>query len=229
MCPASTSDLRAAAVTALLALAAACTPPPSVKAVDTFLTAYANKDADAMAAATWPGDRALVRDCLAALETSPTSTLALALPPFPLSHEVIEIEDKPAEDRHVVLVRVTMKNPLAYEAKRVGQDLGDFPKTRNQRRRFLSVREGDRWGVKLDLAAVLRRAEFVAEFTRLLTAKDFAAAEALLAEAPPPPDEANAQLRKDRLVTDLEAELAETKRRLKVKTSSTSTSAQPTR
>lgn len=221
MCRVWTSS---AALVALVALAA-CTPPPSVQAVDRFLTAYGDNDVDAMAAAAWPGDRALVRDCMAALQTAPTSTLALALPPRPVSHEILEVEDKPAEDRQIVLVMVTMKNPLAYEAKRVGQDLGDFPKTRKQRRRFLAVREGDAWGVKLDLAAVLRRAEFVERFTRLVSAKDYDGAEALLAEAPPPPDEAEARMRKDRLVPDLEAELAEAMKRAKVKTSSTSTTA----
>ncbi len=205
------------------ALFAACTPPPSVQAVDRFLTAYANEDVDGMVAATWPGDRALMRDCAEAVKTAPTSTLALALPPLPLSHEVVEIEDKPSADRHVVLVRVKMKNPLAYEAKRVGQDLGDFPRTRTQRRRFLSIREEGRWGVKLDLAAVMRRAEFVAAFSKLVSAKRFEDAERMLAEVPPSPDEANAQRKKDRLATALEEELADARKRLKVKTSSTST------
>lgn len=211
---------RAGSVAAGALLLAACSPPPSVKAVDRWLDGYAAADSALVVANTWPGDRALVARCLAAVKQTPTSSLALALPPLPLSHEILELEDKPTDDRHIVLTKVTSKNPLPYEAERVGQQLGDIPKTRSHLRRFLAVRTEEGWGVKLDLATVLRRAAFAERFIAQLEAGDIANAEASLADVPPPPDEANALKRSDRLVETLREELATAKKR-RTKTSTT--------
>ena len=210
----STSDLRAPKSRSIyitgrtlvwlsLVGAGACSPPPSVRAVDEWLSAYAEGDIDRMVENTTPADRARVRSAMAALERSATSSLALTLPPRPLSHELVEIEKKSDNGRrHVVLCRVTYKNPLPYMSEKVGQDL-PIPKTRTRRRRFLSVRQDGRWGVKLDLDRVVRRADFVERFQTALRRRDYSAAEAMLQAVPAPPDEANAQRTKDRLATTL--------------------------
>ncbi len=199
----------------------ACSPPDSVKVVDGWLTGYRDLDVEAVVANTWAGDKALVRKSVEAVKNEPRSGPALALPPLPLSFEIIEIEKKPAPDRHIILTKVKMKNPLPYEAEKVGQDLGDFPRTRSQRRRFLSVRDGDDWGVKLDLAAVMKRSAFVDAFTAHLESRRFEDAERMLSAVPPLPDEANVHP-KDRLIPTLEAELKKARSR-RVRTSSTST------
>lgn len=197
------ADLAFALVLGVGLSLSACRPA-SVEAVHGWLTAYGAEDVDAMVAHTWSGDRDLVRDAMAATRTS---TLGMALPPRPLAFELIEIEDK-APGRHTVLARVEMKNPLAYVAEKVGQDLPDVPKRRPEQRRFLSVQEGETWGVKLDLAAAVRRVEFAAEVQRLIDRRRFDEAEARLKDVPPPPDEANALKRSDRLSETLQARLA---------------------
>lgn len=189
----------------------ACDPPPSVQAVDAWLTAYAIDDVQEMADNTVPADRDLLRQ---ALGSAPTSTLALALPARPLSHEILEIERKEdAGRRHIVLCKVTAKNPLASMSKRVGHNL-DIPRTRTHRRRFLSVRGPDgRWGVKLDLAQVVARAQLVQRFNEALARRAYDRAAALLQDIPAPPDEANAQRKQDRLKTTLQARLEAARRR----------------
>jgi hypothetical protein len=190
-----------------LALGALCAcQPPSVAAVDQWLKAYAADDADGMAAHTWSGDQAMVRDALAALRVAPTSTLAMALPPRPVSYVLEEIEKK-EPGRQVVLTTITMKNPLAYASERVGHVLPEVPKTRPERRRFLVVEEGERWGVKLDLAAAVARMEFAAAFERRISARDLAGAAKMLEAVPAPPDEANALRRTDRLAEALQERL----------------------
>lgn len=184
--------------------------PPSVEAVHQWLDAYAVDDHPRMLAHTWSGDRALLEQALVDLGTNPTSTLAMALPSRPVEFELVEIEHK-APGRHTVLTRIEMKNPLAYTAKKVGQDLPGVPKTRPERRRFLSVQEGEGWGVKLDLAAAVARVDFVAKFERAARARDLSAAEAMLAEVPTPPDEANALRTRDRMKEALAARLEEVK------------------
>ena len=188
-----------------LALPAACQPPSSVQAVDRWLTAYAAADVETMVAHTAADDREYVRRAMTT--DSKTSSLALALPPPPLSHEILEIERKDGPTRHVVLCRVKMKNPLPYMSEKVGQDL-KIPKTRTRRRRFLSVRGPDgRWGVKLDLRQVLARTRFVRDFREALRQRNFVHAEAMLTSVPASPDEANVQSSKDRLAATLAADL----------------------
>ena len=140
--------------------------------------------------------------------SSATSSLALALPPRPIGHELLEIESKSA-GRHVVLTRISMKNPLPFMSEKVGQRL-PIPKTRTRRRRFLSVRQANgEWGVQLDLEQVMKRTDFVRRFQRAVGRGDFTHAEALLEQVPSPPDEANAQSKKDRLPATLSRVLAE--------------------
>lgn len=197
-------------------LAAGCSPPPSVQAVDTWLTAYAAHDVDTMVAHTWSGDKALVRQAMAQLKDSRTATLAIALPPQPTEHELVELEHK-EPGRHTVLTIVTMKNPLAYVSKKVGHDLPNVPKTRPERRRFLSIQEEGNWGLKLDLAASVARIEFVQAFKRALRARKIDDAQAMLQNVPAPPDEANALTTRDRLTETLTQRLEEKKAKLKKK------------
>lgn len=197
-------------------LAAGC-KPPSVAAVDQWLDAYGQDDAERMVAHTWSGDQALVRDALAALRTAPTSTLALALPPRPVSYELLEIEKK-SPGRQVVLATIVMKNPLAYSSERVGHVLPDVPRTRPEQRRFLAVEEGERWGVKLDLAAAVARVDFVATFERRIAARDLAGAAQMLESVPTPPDEANAIRSHDRLAEALQERLQSARARTETAT-----------
>lgn len=192
--------------------------PPSVKVVDTWLTAYASENADQMVSATHPEDRALLQRALSAQQDDPTSMLAMLLPTKPLSHEMLEIESK-EPGRHVVLTKIDMKNPLAFSAKRVGHDMPDIPKQRSERRRFLSIETKEAWGVKLDLQKALRRMEFAAEFQEALRRRDYKTAQSMLTAVPPPPDEANALRKTDRLKENLEQTLKE---KLRVKTSTAS-------
>ena len=185
-----------------------CEPPPSVRAVDQWLTAYAQGDVETMVAHTSPADRDWVRTAMRAIDTA---SVAHILPPRPLSHELLEIEKK-APGRHTVLCRVKTKNPLPYMSERVGQALA-IPKVRNRRRRFLSVQGADgQWGVKLDLDRVVARAAFVERFDRRLALRDFSQAEAMLDRVPAPPDEANAQSGRDRLPATLRKRLDEVRR-----------------
>jgi hypothetical protein len=187
---------------------AACEPPPAVRAVDAWLTAYAAGDRETMLANTYSGDRELLSAALVELEQVPTGTLATALPPRPLRHELIEIETKDHEHgRWIVLVKTTMKNPLPFMSKRVGSAIEDMPQTRDQRRRFLVIDEAGKWGVKLDLPQVVARARYVLELSRLIERGDFAEAERRLNEVPPPPDEANALKQSDRVQESLRAQL----------------------
>lgn len=190
-----------------LLVAAGCRPA-SVEAVHQWLTAYGADDGPTMLANTWPEDRPLLEQALEDLRTNPTSTLAMALPPRPLEHELVEIEEK-APGRHTVLTVIQMKNPLPYVSEKVGQQLPNVPKRRPERRRFLSVKTGDTWGVKLDLAAAVARVEFVAAFERALEAGELPRAKAMLQKVPAPPDEANALRTRDRLKEALEQRLSE--------------------
>lgn len=197
----------------LFFLLSACTPPPSVEAVDKWLTAYADHDVETMLRYTWSGDRERLQAAMQELALTTTGTLAMALPSKPISHELVELEKK-APGRHTVLTVIKMKNPLAYTSKKIGHALPDVPMTRPERRRFLSVQEGESWGVKLDLDAALARVYFVAEFERKMTARGYAGAEALLTHVPMPPDEANALRTKDRLEITLSHRLAVAKAKL---------------
>ncbi len=192
---------------AWVAAGTGCQMPESVRAVDAWLRAYQAEDVPAMVAHTVEADRPWVKKAMLELSRVPTGTVALSLPPKPMSHEIVEIEAKPSDRRHVVLTKVTLKNPLAYASKRVGQVLKDIPKTRTERRRFLSVREGSRWGVKLDLARVLARTQFAHRFHELLLSRDYTGARTLLSSIPPPPDEANALRLSDRLLEALTKDL----------------------
>ncbi len=185
---------------ALLLTMAACTPtpPPSVQAVDKWLTAYADHDVETMLRYTWSGDKKALRAAMQELALTTTGTLAMTLPSKPLTHELVEIERK-EPGRHTVLTVIEMKNPLAYTSKKIGHPLPNVPMTRPERRRFLSVQEGQNWGVKLDLEAALARVYFVAKFERKMAVWDYTGAEALLNTVPKPPDEANVLRTKDRL------------------------------
>lgn len=148
----------AAAAALIAGTLAACSPPPAVQAVDAWLAGYAKGDVEAVVAQSIDADRALVRAALAELDQVPTGTLAMALPPRPLSHEILEIESKDeAAGRWVVLAKLTLKNPLPYMSERVGHVLPDMPKTREHKRRFLAVRTDAGWRVKLDLERVAER------------------------------------------------------------------------
>jgi hypothetical protein len=203
--------------------------PPSVKVVEGWLTAYAAGDSDAMVASTVEADRPLLEKSLVATSTAPMSTLALALPPKPLKHEFIEIEKKEGSDRQVILIKAELKNPLHYEAKRVGQSLPNIPKTRWKRHRYLAVREGDGWFVKLDLEAMIARQRYAERFSALLGTWKLEEAAAMLDSIPPLPDDGNARRRKrDRLSDTLTEQLEEAKKKreaMRAKTASTSTSA----
>ncbi len=188
--------------------------PPSVRTVDEWLTSYAAGDTDRMLERTWSGDRTLMQAALQEQQSDPSGPRSLLLPPRPIAHEIDEIETKESDDRHVVIAMVTMKNPLPFASERVGNALPDIPKTRTEERRFLAVRDGEHWGVKLDLPRVEARAQFAARFFDALGKKEFDAARAMLASIPPPPDDPNAQKTKDRMVDELQKELEK-----KVKTS----------
>ncbi|MCB9652144.1 MAG: hypothetical protein H6730_36915 [Deltaproteobacteria bacterium] len=208
--------MKRALALAVLVLAAGC-KPPSVVALDQWLDAYGQDDTERMVANTWSGDRPVLREALEALRTAPTSTLAMALPPRPLSYELVEIETK-APGRQVVLTTITMKNPMAYASERVGHVLPDIPKTRPERRRFLMIQEGEAWGVKLDLAAAVARVDFAAAFERRLAARDLAGAAKMLEAVPPPPDEANAMKSHDRLAEALQERLQKAEARTRTAT-----------
>jgi hypothetical protein len=194
--------------------AAACMPPP-VKAVDRWLTAYEQGDLPTMLANTAAADRPWVEKAMATQTSSPTSELSLALPAKPIEHEVLEIESK-AEDGawQIVLVKVTMKNPLPSSSKKVGQNLEGIPETRSQWRKFKAVKEGESYGVKLDLAQVVARSEFAAKFMQLLIEGGLNEAERMLASVPPPPDDPNAQKGADRMQDGLRADLEKRKKLL---------------
>jgi hypothetical protein len=200
------TDRSSPAYLVLLTLAA-CKPEPVI-AVDEWLDGYAAGDIERVVAHTCLEDRDLARAALAEQKTVATGTLATALPPRPLTHEIIEIESKDKErGRYVILAKTTLRNPLPYMSKRVANELQDMPMTRDQRRRFLVVREGDKWGVKLDLKRVLERDDFVVKFEKLMSAKKLDEAEAMLTHIPPPPDEANALHKSDRLLDMLKGEI----------------------
>lgn len=199
-------------VLAGVASIAGCMPPPA-RVVDEWLAGFAAGDSQRVLAATRPEDRELLGAALAELEHTPTGTLAMSLPPRPVSHELVEVESKDdARGRWVIATKMTLKNPLPYVSKRVGQLLDDIPKTREQRRRFLVVRTGTEWGVQLDLARVRERFLYASRFASLLDREAYAEAEAMLAELPPPPDEANALAKTDRLGEVLALELAKAKK-----------------
>jgi hypothetical protein len=199
-------------IAACAAGATAC-KPPAVEALDQWLIAYEQDDVERVVDRTWSGDRELMRAAMIELRTAATGTLAIALPPRPQSHELIEVDSKSDDgERWVVLVKTTLKNPLPFASERVGHVLENMPKTREQRRKYLMIREGERWGVKLDLAPTIERAKFVTKFQRALSRRDFSGAEEMLANIPPPPDEANAQKTKDRLAESLKAELEKAKK-----------------
>ena len=181
--------------------------PPSVRAVDDWLAGYTAGDIEGTAAKSWSGDRELVRAALLEQATDANGATAMLLPPKPIRHEILEIAEKESDDRHVVLAKVTAKNPLPFASERVGQELRDIPKTRTFERRFLAVREGETWGVKLDLSAVKARADFAAAFFDALAKKDFDAATAMMPKIPPPPDDPNALHAKDRMIEELQQEL----------------------
>jgi hypothetical protein len=210
--------MRFAAAMTLAALASCM--PPSVKAVDDFLAGYEAGDDARVLEVAWPNDRPILRSALEEARTDPNGPRAMLLPPRPIGHDILDILRKESDARHVVLTRITMKNPLPFAGERIGQNL-EIPKTRPLERRFLSVREGERWYVKLDLAAVEARASFAEETLRMIGARRLDEAEAKLASVPAPPDDPNAQHGADRLVSDLRKEIAD--RRKRVKTSSTST------
>lgn len=189
--------------------------PPSVRVVDEFLVGYSEQDSARMLASVVSEDQPWLQKALTA---STTSALTLSLPPRPLSYELVEIESKDETlGRHVILTHLVLKNPLAFTSKQVGQNLGAFPETREKRHRFLSVRQGDQWRVKLDLEVVIKRAQFVETFEAYLARGQLVQAEAMLKDVPPPPDDPNAQKSADRLLEALTERLR----------ARTSTAAQP--
>lgn len=181
--------------------------PPSVRAVDGLLNGLAGDDPAQAARFVVPQDRPWVERGMRSRQKDPTAPEALALPPRPLRHELLEISSKGPEG-HVVLAELTLNNPLPAVSKKLGHELPDFPKTRKLTRRFLSVPHAPgEWGVKLDLAAAHRRAEFVRAFEQALVTKDFSKAQQMLRQVPPPPHNGRKQPKEDRLRTALRAEL----------------------
>jgi hypothetical protein len=181
--------------------------PPSVKAVDDWLIAYAAGDVDGTVAKSASQDRELVKAALLEQASDANGPAAMLLPPKPIRHEILEIAEKESDDRHVVLAKVTAKNPLPFASERVGQVLADIPKSRSFERKFLALREGETWVVKLDLPAVKARAEFASAFFEALAKKDFEVARSMLTHVPPPPDDPNALATKDRMSEELQQEL----------------------
>ena len=190
---------------ALLALTTIGCMPPSVKAVDELLKGLETGDVDRAAAAVHPDDRELLR---AGMEADTRTALeALAIPPTPIEHEMVEIADK-QDDHHVVVADLELENPLPFSAERVGQAMPDMPKTRPLTMRFRSERlEDGRWAVRLDLHATLARSRFVRSFQETLEAGELENAEAMLDQVPPPPTTAQAQEEQDRLEDSLRAAL----------------------
>lgn len=200
---------------ALFAVFAVSCKPPAVVALDQWLLAYRNDEVEKMVAATWSGDRELLRAAMLELREVPTGTLASSLPPRPLEHEVLDVDSKSDDgDRWVLLAKTTLKNPLPFASEKVGHVLEGMPKTRDQRRKYLLVREGEAWGVKLDLQRTVERAKFVVAFQNLVARGRFDEAEQLLGKIPESPDEANAQKKTDRLQETLRADLNKARRRV---------------
>lgn len=190
-----------------------CMPEP-VRTVDVWLEAYAADDRARLLEHTVEADRSLLERGLVALETASTSTFALAVPPRPLEHEILDVVDK-SDGREVIEVMLTLPNPLASTAERVGQNL-PLPETRPLRRRFLSVLESGQWRVKLDLSAVLQRTELASNALDAIANGDWPRASELLdpADLPPPPDDGNGLADEDRLLEDLRDRLARAKLRV---------------
>ncbi len=185
--------------------------PGSVKTVDAWLGAYTQGQNQGVVAATTLADQPLVKKALEEKKHDPSGSFALLLPPKPISYEIIEIDRKESDVRHVVLTRVRSKNPLPFSSKRVGQVLDKIPKTRSRYRKFLAVKKEGRWGVQLDLAAVQARARFARRFGALLEQRKFTEAKAMLSQVPKPPDEPNAVTKKDHLLETLQKDLEKTK------------------
>lgn len=181
--------------------------PPSVRAVDDLLEGIESGDIEQAAAAVHPDDEALLRQGLALRPQQPLAHEALAIPQTPLEHELLEISSK-MPGAHVVLAELTYKNPLPFASERVGQKLDGMPETRKQKVRFRSEETPAGWRVRLDLPAVVERSRFVERFQGLLAERRLDDARQLLSAVPPPPDNAQSQKDKDRLVETLQAELA---------------------
>ena len=206
--------MRRLAATALVVWGLGGCMPPSVRAVDAWLSGLSAGDDAAVVAWSHPADQPHVARGLADRATDPTTHAALALPPPPIEHYFVGIDHK-SEDgtRHVVQTQLTLKNPLPFASRKVGQSLEGIPETRMLTKRFLSVQlpSGD-WRVKLDLPAVIARAELAERFAAAITARDWNTAEGLLADVPPPPDEPDALQKTDRLAETLAAELAKARK-----------------
>ncbi len=191
-------------------LASGCMPP-SVRAVDEWLDAFEAGDTESMVLWSHDADRPLVRKAMAERQADPTGLHSLALPPTPQSHYIEAIASKSDDGRrHVVATELTVKNPLPFSSRRMGQELEGVPETRKLSKRFLSVQvaPGD-WRVKLDLPRTLERARFAERFEEALSDRDRSSAESMLRSVPPPPDEADALQKKDRLQASLRDRMLE--------------------
>ncbi len=209
-------NLRLRLTASSLVCMTACMPP-SVQAVEDWLVAYEKGDAATVAKNTCAADRVLAEEGARQVLTTGTSTLVLMMPPRPIRHEIHEIETK-EPGRHTVLTTLTLKNPMASMSRKVGHVLPDMPETRPLKHRFLVVKEGETWGLKFDLELRQRRLQFAADFERLLSAKRFEEATAVLEKTPPRPDAANSLRKSDRLRQRLEQRLKEEQKKLKTKT-----------
>lgn len=198
-------------------LLAACSPPPPVKAADDWLTAYTAGDIPAVLRNTAPADRPLVEAALKAQAEDPRAALALLLPPKPLKHEYLEKSEQ-GPGRQVILMKLSLKNPLPYAGDKVGQPLPGVPRERGQWRRFLVEKEGKTWGVRLDLERVRARTVFVERFLDALERRDFDRAQAMLAQVPPLPDVPESKVDTDRLPVVLTAELKNARVRVSTST-----------
>ncbi|MEL6183685.1 MAG: hypothetical protein AAFU79_03605 [Myxococcota bacterium] len=185
--------------------------PAPIRAADTWLTAYAAGEGDPMLAATVPEDRTALE---AALRAPPTSRVALALPPRPVEHRIIEVADR-GPDWQIVALELTIENPLPSASRKIGAPMAGIPETRSVRQRLrVENYGGDAWGVKLDLDQVLKRARFAEELLLLIAEGQLTEVRARLeSEIPEPPRDghrgSSEAPRPDRLLEELERRLEE--------------------
>lgn len=183
--------------------------PPPVRALDTWLSAYALGDREKLVERTSTSDQALLAKGLAEAAKDPTGTLALALPPRPLDHSILEVVKKGA-GRQVISARLVLPNPLPSASERVGQPLPGVPETRPLRRRFLVIEEAEAWVVKLDLERVVERSRIATEVLGLIAEGRLAEADRRLLEGvPAPPDDGESGPAQDRLLDELRRRILE--------------------
>lgn len=192
--------------------------PPPIRAAELWLTAYAAGDEAQLMAVTVPDDRDPLQR---ALRAPNTSRIALALPPRPVEHRIIEVADR-GQGWQILALELTVANPLPSASRKIGAPMRGIPETRSVRHRLRLEEVSGAWGVRLDLAQVLLRARFSEEL--LLLIADGYLAEArrrLAASLPAPPQDGHrteGSVRPDRMVEELERRLREAETRVRTAT-----------